>query len=270
MRIHLLFIGLCAMMFVSAQDSLVSAVDSTSVEWVNDSFDNFHRFNPDTIQNHKQRLIAMLETDPTEDWYFYGLMIYSLVLVFFYLSSKDMVLASFKSFYSYQFNVQYNRTNKQRNLLYLLIYYLLFILAFVVLAQFILHTFFDSNISWARLTGLCFAYFIWDYFSTNIYHLFTSNSKGIDLVKSVQLVFSPLWALLIWLALFFVILGSAKVSGIASVLSISLLAFMLLAKEIRILQVLWLEKIDIFSFHFFAYLCTFKILPFILLVKLVF
>jgi hypothetical protein len=270
MRLAVFFLSLFMSLSLGAQNDSIQLMDSADLELTLDTMLGFWAFNPDTISFHQDRIVALRQGDDTKDLYFYGVIVFSLLLVFFYFGSREIVHSSFKSFVSFQHHVQYSRTDKQNNLIYLLVYYILFIVAFTAVLHFVLHTFFDFQVTVSSLFIVCVLYFVWDYLSNNIYHLFATNSKSIDLVKSVSLAFSPLWTFLIWFALFFVLLSSFAVSKFFAILILLLLAGVMLAKEIRVLQVLWLEKIDIMSLHFFAYLCTFKILPFILLIKVIF
>lgn len=270
MRGVVLFMFLLLNIVGMSQMDTLEVQDSLQVELNYESLPELNVFTGDTIQIHKNRIASLHENDGLKDQYFYGVVGFTLFLVIFFLSTKELVLDSFKSFLSFQYNIQYSRSDKQNNLIYLLIYYLLFIIGLSVVIHFVLHNFFASTVSLASLFLICTLYFIWDYLAANLYYLFAVNSKSIDLVKSVILTFSPLWTFIVCLALFFVVLPAIGVSKLFSLVLLSILGVVLLAKEIRVLQVLNFEKIEILSFHFFAYLCTFKILPFILLVWLIF
>jgi hypothetical protein len=133
-----------------------------------------------------------------------------------------------------------------------------------------MQTFWTYDVSLWRISLVGSLYFTWDYLSANLYYLFAGNRKTIDAVKLIGLSYAPLWSILVWIGLFFVLFASREISGYTASVLVFFLGASIVIKELRVLQVLWGEKVDIISFHFFAYLCTFKFLPFMLLVWLFF
>ena len=78
------------------------------------------------------------------------------------------------------------------------------------------------------------------------------------MVQTVSLTHTVLLSFVLWPALFFVVLAGATTAKVSLVVLSSVFIIIIALKEFRAMQVLWAEKIDIFSIHFFAYLFTFK------------
>lgn len=268
MRLLLLFFCSIFCFVLDGQNSPEVVQEAGAIATLPDSFGGLPCFNPEDISIHKERLIGLRPGSLMRDWYFYMSAIFSLAIVLVYLSSKEVVRASFKSLINFQYHIQYSRTDKQNNLIVLVVYYLLFVIAFATVAHFAIYTFTSLQGSFVRIFLVSFLFVIWDYVSFIFYAFFTSKSKIIDLIKSISVSFTPLWALLGWLAMLFVLLTSHEVARISSLVAAIFLGLLLLVKELRVLRVLWQEKMDILSFHFFAYLCTFKFIPLVILIRI--
>lgn len=268
MRIRLLFFCLVFCFVLVGQNSSEEVQELATLAISPDSFAGLTCFNPEDISIHKERLIGLRPASLMRDWYFYVSAIFSLAIILVYLSSREVVSASFKSLINFQYHIQYSRTDKQNNLIVLMVYYLLFVIAFATVAHFVIHTFTLLQGSFIRIFMASFLFVVWDYVSFIFYAFFTSKTKIIDLIKSISISFTPLWALLGWLAMLFVLLTSHEVAQVSSLVGAIFLGILLLAKELRVLRILWQEKMDILSFHFFAYLCTFKFLPMVILIRI--
>lgn len=216
------------------------------------------------------RVAAYQPEGGVQDSYFYFAILLSLVFAVVFVSSKEIVFSSWRSFFRAQNQIQYSRSDKSGNLIYLILYAVLFILVFSVLLSFVMQTFWIYHVSLWRISLVGSLYFAWDYLSANIFYLFAGNRKAIDAVKYIGLSYTPLWSILVWIGLFFILFASREISGYTASALVFFLGVSIVIKELRVLQVLWGEKVDIISFHFFAYLCTFKFLPFMLLVWLFF
>jgi hypothetical protein len=216
------------------------------------------------------RVAAFQPEGEGQEFYFYLVIVWSIVFAVVFVSSKEIVFSSWRSFFRVQNQIQYNRSDKSGSLIYLLLYAILFILVFSVLMSYVMQTFWTFNTGLWQISLVCFLYFAWDYLSANLYHLFAGNRKAIDAVKYIGLSYAPLWSILVWIGLFFVLFASRMISGYTAAVLLSFIGISIVIKELRVLQILWGEKVDIMSFHFFAYLCTFKFLPFVLFVLLIF
>lgn len=216
------------------------------------------------------RIAAYIPAANQQDQYFYFAIALSLIFSVVFISSKDIFVSSWRSFFRLQYQIQYGRSDKSSNLIYLLVYAILFILSLSVLLYYSLQSFLQLNLRLSIIVLVTLAYFLWDYYVANLYYLFAGNRKTVDMVKYISLSYAPLWSMLAWFGVFFILLTSLALSKWFAIFLFSLLGFSLIIKELRVLQVLWAEKVEVFSIHFFAYLCTFKFLPFVLLVWLVF
>lgn len=205
-----------------------------------------------------------------QEIYFMLFIMYSMLLCAVYLNSKTIVSSSFKTLFNMQFAMQFYRAEKKRNTLYYIIYLFFFIIGFSFLLFKSYNAFTPYEITFLKVLLFTILYFVLDYLSSFIYHLFTKNSKAIETVQTSILSFSILLCAFLWPLLAFVIVGAYYVSTIIIIISLLIVAFFLVMRELRVIQILSNEKVDILSFHFFTYLCTFKFLPILILVKVFF
>ena len=270
----LLFIMFAVIGFAQIEPLPLQAVDSLqdSIEIVLqfDSLPEFSFFNPQDITQHRSRIAALQQDMSNKDYYFYLIIAFSLIISLVFLNSKEMVKSSLKSFSSLQNTIQFSRTEKQSNSFYFVLYLGIFILGISLMAQYVSTRVYGMHFGFTRIAIFVVLVFLIDYLSTYLFLLFSSHQKSLDMVQTVILTYPVLLAFILWPALFFVVLSGMATAKLALTISLAVLALIFLLKEIRTIQVLWIEKIEIFSFHFFAYLCTFKFLPIIVLAKIFF
>ena len=266
------WIVLCLLMFVvplMAQNTLAVDADSLAVELQFDSIPVFEFFNPDLVEGKKNRVAAVQPKDSRQGWYFLFLITFSILITWIYLNSKELVRSSLKAISSIKDTVQFSRSDRQSNVFYFILYALLFLSGLSLILYFIGDEILGKEWQEWQLVAVVFGVFILDYLFSFLYIFFTSNSRTVDLVQSVVLNYAVVLGLIIWPALFFIVLASLSVAKVFAVILFVMIGFILLVKEIRVLQVIWMEKIQVFSIHFFAYLCTFKFLPILVLIKII-
>lgn len=252
------------------QDSIVTCEDTLVVTLLFDSLPAFSYFNPFTITNHQSRITALQTNPMPNELYFYLILIFSLLVTLVYLNSKEMVKNSLKSLTSVQNTIQFSRTEKQSNGIYFGLYFAAFVFGISILAHYIFSAFYGLEYGFLRIIGFSIVILMLDYLASYLFLLFTTNDRSIEMVQTVALTYPVLLSFVLWPALFFVVLSALPVGKIFLTILLFMLGLVFILKEIRTLQVLRIEKIDIFSFHFFAYLCTFKFLPLFVLAKVFF
>jgi len=265
-QIFFLFITLI-FFWTNAQNTNDSTiVDTTIVLQYEDELPEFTIFSADKNQNIN-RSSSFIQQSNYKSYVFIFFVLYSILLCLIYIKSKDVVKASLKSLFNFQYALQYYRTQKERNVLYYFFYLLFFIISFSYFLQniFIKHTNFSTNLY--RIIIVVSLFFIIDYFSSFIYLLFTKKSKSVNNIQKAILSYAVVFCIYLWPLMAFVIVGDEKVQFYTAIIGWIFLAIILILKELRVLQILLNDKIDIVSFHFFTYLCTFKFLPIIILVK---
>jgi hypothetical protein len=276
MRSGLLFFCILSGLLCSSQADVrpenptVVPQDSVGLILLYDCLPQFSFFTPSDSCLVKSRIASLQMNTLNKDLYFYTILLFSLLLVLVFINSRDMVSNSIASISSLQKTIQFSRTEKQSNGLYFVLYFILSVFSLALAGQYIITEIYGLNYSFFSIFLLVAVTFFIDYLSSYLYLLFTSNYRTIDMIQTVILTFPVLLSFILWPVLFFIILSSFATAKVFFIILCIVLGLILLLKEFRTLQILWLEKIDIFSFHFFAYLCSFKFLPLFLVVKVFF
>lgn len=254
--------------FASAQEVDSTLIEDTVIVLQFDSLPKVSFFNGNSTDQTISRITSFYKHSHKEDIVFMLFLAYSVLLCIVFLNSRPIVSASFKTLFNLQFAIQFYRTEKQRNTLYYIIYLIFFIVSFSYIIQSAYNYFHDFKIAYLSVLLFTTLYFIIDYVSSYIYLLFTNKSKTIETVQTSILSFSIFLCVILWPLLSFIIIGKQYISLFVALFSIVIVVLFLLMRELRVVQILRNEKIDILSFHFFTYLCTFKFLPIFILVKI--
>jgi hypothetical protein len=255
---------------VVMEDSLLLVEDSVEIILLFDSLPGFSYFNPSEIINHNSRITAFQANTNSKNIYFFAIIVFSLLLSMVYINSREMVKSSVKSLTSVQNTIQFSRTEKQSNGIYFGFYLILFVLGLAMTAHYVFGEMYGLHYTFLKIVLFVVLVFSLDYSASYLYLLFTTNDKSVDMVQTVILTYPVLLSFVLWPALFFVILAALPTGKLFLFIFFFVLGIIFVLKEIRTLQVLRIEKIDIFSFHFFAYLCTFKFLPLFVMAKIFF
>lgn len=264
-----ILVGMLLVSFVAfAQDSLVVEQDSMEIELMFDSLPLFTFFDPSLVEKHQSRIASIQGADNTQSIYFWIIMLFSVIFTWVFLNSRELVKSSVKSIQSFQHTIHFSRTDKQSNIFYFIWYALLFLLGLSLVSYYVSYEIFQRDTGLLSITLVIFTIFILDYLFTYLYLLFASSNRSVELVQAVVLNYAIILCLVLSPALFFIVLTGLAVAKFFSIVLVSIIGIILVIKEIRVLQVLWSEKINIFSIDFFAYLCTFKFLPIILLIRI--
>lgn len=255
---------------IEMPDSIEANLDTVAIELKFDSIPVFTFFNPTDVPNHQSRITSLHTDANAKDGYFFAVIAFSILLTLIYLNSREMVRSSLKSLTSVQNTIQFSRTEKQSDGLFYLLYLSLFIFGVAFAAKYVLARMYGMDFGLGRIVFFTILFFLIDYLASYLFLLFTTNDKSIDMVQTVILTYPVLLSFVLWPSLFFVVLSALPTGNLFLVVILVVLGIIFLLKELRTLQVLRIEKIDIFSFHFFAYLCTFKFLPLFVMAKIVF
>jgi len=254
----------------SIEDSLLVGADSIEIELLFDSLPAFSFFNPLEVTNHKSRITEIQGNTNSKKSFFFAILAFSLFLSMVYVNSRDMVKSILKSLTSVQNTIQFSRTEKQSNGIYFGFYLILFIFGLSLIAYYVFVEMYGMHYSYLNIVLFVILFFLLDYLASYLFLLFTSNDKRLDMVQTVILTYPVFLSFVLWPALFFIILAVIPVGKVFLFIMFFVIGIIFILKEIRTLQVLRIEKIDIFSFHFFAYLWSFKFLPLFVLAKIFF
>lgn len=217
---------------------------------------------------HLNRVSTWNVHSENKSFEFWILLAISSVLAFLLLISREQVKMSFKSIFSSSFALQQSRTERQGNAYFYYLYLIVFILSFAFLLNYSSTYIFLRERSFGTFVFLVFAYFALDFIFSIQTSLFSNSKRIIEVLLSSSLNYALVLCILVWPALFFVIFAKISLAKLISIVFFILIGSIYLVKEWRILQILANEKVEVYSFHFFAYLCSFKILPIIVLVKI--
>ncbi|MCB0509306.1 MAG: DUF4271 domain-containing protein [Chitinophagales bacterium] len=266
-QLFLLFIGVffcsCA---VSAQDSLL--VDTAILTY--DDLNGIPDFKIQAIGDSllpMNRIASLNLNSKNKSFEFWVLMAFSTVLTLLMFSSREQVKMSFRSIFSSSFALQQSRTERQGNAYFYYLYLMLFILSFAFLLHFSFNNIYFHQRGYWTFVILVFAYFVMDFIFSVQTALFSNSNRIIDILLASSLNYALVLCFLVWPALFFVVFAKISLAYLISILFFVLIGWIYLVKEWRILQILANERVEVYSFHFFAYLCSFKILPIIVLIK---
>lgn len=199
--------------------------------------------------------------------YWWYLLIISIVLIVFYVTNNQYSFSLIKSLSSLHTAQKLARSPNNIGVLSAYIYIFLFCAILAITLKHIVAYFFDEYI-------LTYLYFI-VFFAFFIIEIVLIEATGFILNKkqlaqkirfnNTSVLFGSL-IILLPLA-YFILFSQVFVQLFAIYLFLFILGVILIFREYRTYRFIFLEKKSIGFFHFFLYICTFKITPFILLVK---
>lgn len=253
----------------SAQEIDTTLVEDTVIVLQFDSIPKISFFNGSEGESIS-RISSFYKRSKIEDVTFVLFLVYSLLLSIVFINSRSIVSSSFKTLFNMQFAMQFYRTEKKRNTFYYILYLCFFIVGVSYLLFRANNQFSNHSIIFPKVLLFTILYFIFDYASSFIYLLFTKKTTAIETLQTSILSFSVPLCIFLWPLIVFIIVGQLFISFSVIIISLVIVAFFLVMRELRVIQILSNEKVDILSFHFFTYLCTFKFLPILLLVKVFF
>lgn len=178
------------------------------------------------------------------------------------------ILQLLKSIISLNYLNQLSRSDKGSEKLTGFIFSLFFVIVLSLSFQGVFKILFQTDISWYYIAAIFFGFVIYENFV---------HSTGGFLLKSNQLVTAQrlnkdalmFVGITVFLPLAFLMYFSTESAGvIASWLFLVFFVLITFVKEFRSLQLINSHRIKIVNFYFFIYLCTFKILPVLFMVKI--
>ena len=217
-----------------------------------------------------KKIIKYRENDFFNDYFFLFFLNLLLITVFLLQVSKSKLKKLISTLYSINVLSQYSKVEIKRDNKYLLAY---FILVFFFISILMFLTFKKLNI---EVDVVYISFLILLFFTIDVFvHKISSYLFGLKEVSSVVHFNNYSFIILILPFLvvsILVVLYSTNIVFTELVISIILilLALFYLWKELRNIFILKASKINVFSFYFFLYLCTFKLLPLVILFKIAF
>lgn len=265
-----LFLFLFLLLFaikVSAQiDSI--GVDSLPAQ-KNDTYSILIPFSSDSLNNFPKfsKNILLLENTNLKSYFFLFLLNLMATAVFLFNISRAKVKKLIATLFSLNMLMQYAKVETKRDNSYLWAY---FFLSIIFLAAIIyglsLNLNLDLNV--LKLTMFLVSFMVIDFvivfFTGFVFKL--KELREMSHFNNFSFVIATLPFLIVSVTLL-LFLSIESTYLIASII-LGILAIGYLWKEFRNLLILKANRINIFSFYFFLYLCTFKILPLAIFLKI--
>ncbi|MCB9227298.1 MAG: DUF4271 domain-containing protein [Chitinophagales bacterium] len=257
----LLFFVFSTFTFAQNSNVEIDSLQNDSIVLLYDSLPELIFFNPNKIENHTSKISTYRQNEGVNK------ITQALILVLFFAWFatwyKELFTSSFKSLYDFNFNHQYLRSKKNSNFIPLVLITLVLILFSVL---FIKNNILPSQSLWYIFLFVALLV-LYDIISNYIF-LFFSQANVMQLIQNSFLSFHVVM-LSVLVVLYFVanvdVHNIQKITAYIFCISIVLLSVLRL---VRAYYLLITEKAKVFNLHFFIYLCTFKIMPFIILISI--
>ena len=227
-----------------------------------------HIFSEQSINNLPKEILITEQkiTNSFKQYFFLFLLNLLSISIFLMNFSKAKLKKVMSTLSSINILKQLSQTESKRSNSYLYAYFLLF---FIFLLSFIyaLNIVYNLNLDLLLIAIALMFFFILD---ALINYVTSYLLKANDLLQTI--FFNNISILicsipLIFLATMLSVYLSFKLVYITSIALATVLVAVYIYKEIRNIFILKAYKIKIGSFYFFLYLCTFKILPMVILLK---
>lgn len=237
------------------------SISNDSISLLYDSIPEIVFFNPNTIENHTSKIATyQIKKKTSKLTQSFILLLFFAWFVTWY---KDLFKASFKSLYDFNYCHQYLRSKKNSNFIPLVLISGVFIL---FSALFIKNNILSNQSIWYILLWIVILV-VYDIISNYIF-LFFANSNVLQLTQNSYLGFHVVM-LTVLVALYLIVNVETKyIQKIVEYIYILSILVLSILRLVRVQYLLTTEKAKVFSLHFFIYLCTFKIMPFIVLISI--
>lgn len=260
-KITLFFLLLVSFVVAQATAEAIDTASTDSIVLLYDTLPEISFFNPQNIQNHSSK-IASYQTNSNS---YKTLLLLLLIFCFAWFVAwyKDIFKAAYKMLYDFNYGHQYLRTKKNTNLIPLLLISGVFVLFSAIFIQ--QNIFTHSKFTYV-LTAVVIVVLL-DLISNYIF-LFFAPATVLQLVQNNYLIFHII-ALSVLVALYALAnTDMHSMKNIANWLFFTMLLIMVVFRLFTTSYLLIAEKVKVYSLHFFIYLCTFKIMPLIILVSI--
>ncbi|MGB1247608.1 MAG: DUF4271 domain-containing protein [Chitinophagales bacterium] len=251
----------------SIDDTLVQQIDLSSIDTLEADVLSFS----DVEQNVFIDKISTLQATSLSSFVLFGsLLLMFLIGVVLLENSRQQMRAIRQSLFNVNLSMQHARTARRNNRVYLWGYFVSFFLLFSLSVYLSLDVFFTTKISFYTIAMISAAFFFLDYISYIVMGVLGKKEETSFVVRYnvfVQFIVG-FWVFLLFC--FFLSFGVAPYKVWIAWILIAFIAFFFLFKEVRLFQVILAERINFSVFHFLLYICTFKILPVVVLCKVMF
>lgn len=191
------------------------------------------------------------------------------IAVFLFTISRTKLKKLIATFFSLNMLIQYAKVETKRDNSYLWAYFVLFLM-FLATIIYVLSLNFNLNFDVFKITMFVLIFLLSDFLTG----FFTAYILKLEELKemihfnnfSFIVIIVPFLIISVLILLFL----SIQNTFIISLVVFIVLILSYLWKELRNLLILKANRINIFSFYFFLYLCTFKILPLAIFFKITF
>ena len=216
-----------------------------------------------------KKIIQKKEKKNFKSYFFLFFLNLITIAVLLFQISKNKVKKLFSTLFSINALIQFSKVEVKRNNKYLIAYFFLFFIFFLV---FVLLLFLNLNkeIDIINLTIIIASFLLIDYFLLTITaYLFNLKTES-AIVSFNNMSFIVVVLPFVLVSILLILFLEANSSLILGTVVFAILLVLYVWKEIRNLLILKANKINIFSFYFFLYLCTFKILPLVVFFKIIY
>lgn len=199
--------------------------------------------------------------------YWWYLLIISIALIFFYATNNQYSLSLIKSLSNIHTAQKLARSPLNIGVFSGYVYILLFCGVLAITLNHIMYYFFEAQAPSYLYFSIFFIFLILEIVSIELIGFILNKRHLVQKVRfnNISILFSTLITLLPLVYLMIFSHGFVNVFTLYTVIIFLLTVFVF--REYRTYRFIYIEIKSIGFFHFFLYICTFKITPFILLVK---
>lgn len=214
-----------------------------------------------------KKIIKYRKNNFSRDVFFIFLLnIFLIAALLFNVSKKNTKKLLF-TLYNINILTQYSKVEIKRDNNYLYIYYILLMFMLAIL----LHLVFEKMELKADIVYLSFLmimFFILDFTIHKISSYLFNKENVSSTIHFNNFSFIIISLPILSVGTLLVLYNSQNFTTVFLIFISTILAILYLWKEIRNLFILKANKINIFSFYFFLYLCTFKLVPLVIFFKI--
>ncbi len=251
--------------------SYTSVYDSSATKTIEIQTLDQQIFSSKNIQNLPiiNKIIVKKESNIKSSYIFLFFLNLVFIAVLLTYTFQDKIYKLTNTIFSINILTQYTKTEQKRDNSYLWLY---LVLVFIALMLFIytISFCFKYTINFEKLSLFLLSFFVLDLLIHKATSYLFTIQESINMIHfnnfSFLIIVLPFLFISILITLFIHIDGLFFIQYII----FTLLLLLYFWKEIRNLFILKSNRINIYSFYFFLYLCTFKVAPLIIFSKIIF
>lgn len=190
-----------------------------------------------------------------------------LIAVFLLQISKEKIKKLTSTLVSINVLTQYSKVEDKRDNRYLFAYFLM-VFFFIFILMYIIFKNLKIDVDIVYLSFLILLFFLIDYLVHQISSYLFNVKEVLSIIHFNNYAFIILLFPILIIAMLLILFNSYSVTILMTKIILVVFTVFYVWKEIRNIVILNANKINIFSFYFFLYLCTFKLIPIVVLMKI--